>query len=66
MNRNNEEKTLVKHVSCNCSCKFDGKNAIQIKNRILINVEESVKNTRYMKKNMFGILLRVVANMVNI
>ena len=44
MNRNNEEKTLVKHVSCNCSCKFDGKNAIQIKSEIAINANVNVKS----------------------
>ena len=39
---------------------------IQIKNEILINVGESVKNTVYVKKIIFGILLHVVAKMENI
>lgn len=44
MNWNNEEKTLVKHVSCNCSCKIDRKNVIQIKRKIPINANVNVKN----------------------
>ena len=26
----NESKTLTKHISCKCKCRFDGKNVIQI------------------------------------
>ena len=41
-------------------------NAIQIKSGITINVDASTKNIIYMKKIIFGILLHVVAKMVNI
>ena len=39
----NELKTLTKHISCGCKCKFDGKNVIQINGGITINVDVSVK-----------------------
>ena len=37
--RINKSKTLTKHISCECKCKFD--------------VDESVKNVMYVKKIMF-------------
>ena len=40
-------------------------NVIQIKSGIMINVNESEKNIIYVEKFMFGILLHVVARMVN-
>ena len=56
---------LTKHVSCECKCKFDGKNVIQIKSGIAINIGARVKNI-YVKKIIFGILLHIVAKTVNI
>ena len=41
-------------------------NVIQIKSGIAINVDVSVKNIIYVNKIIFGILLHVVAKMVNI
>ena len=41
-------------------------NVIQIKSGITINVDASVINITYVKKNIFGILLHVVAKMQNI
>ena len=41
-------------------------NVIQIKSGKIINVDASVKNIIYVKKIIFGILLHVVAKMVNI
>ena len=41
-------------------------NVIQIKSEITINVNGSAKNIIYVKKIIFGILLHVVAKMVNI
>ena len=38
-----ESKTLTKHLSWECKCKFDEKNVIQIKSRITKNVGISVK-----------------------
>ena len=46
MTRINEWKTLVKHISCNCRCKSDEKNAIQIKNEMTINVNVVAKNNK--------------------
>ena len=53
----NESKTLTKHISCKCKCKFDGKNVTHIKSGIIINVGASVKNIIYVEKIIFGILL---------
>ena len=38
-------------------------NIIQIKSGITINVDASVKNMIYMRKNIFGILLHIVSKM---
>ena len=62
----NESKTLTKHISYECKCRFDGKNVIQINGGIMINVDMNVKNVMYVKKIMFGILLYVIVNMDNI
>ena len=42
------------------------KNVIQIKSGIKINVDASVENVIYVKKNVFGILLHVVPEIENI
>ena len=57
---------LTKDISCECQCKFNGKNVIQIKNGITINVNASFKNIIYVKKIVFGILLHVAAKIINI
>ena len=62
----NESKTLTKHISCKCKCKFDGENAIPINGGITINVIVSVKNVLYVKKIIFGIHLHVAVKMENI
>ena len=41
-------------------------NVIQINGGIVINVDVSVKNVMYVKKNMLGILLDVIVKMENI
>ena len=41
-------------------------NVIQINGGTTINVDVSVKNTMYVKKIIFGILLHVVVKMENI
>ena len=41
-------------------------NVIQINGGITINVDVSVKNIIYVKKNMFGILVHVFMKMENI
>ena len=47
----NKSKTLTKHVPCECKCKFDQKNVIQINVETTINVNVSVKNILYVKKD---------------
>lgn len=36
--RTTEPKSLVKRISSDCKCRFDGTNVIQAKNEILINL----------------------------
>ena len=62
----NESKILTKDISCECKCRFDRKNVIPISGGITINVDVSVKNVKYVKKIIFGILLHVVVKMENI
>ena len=63
----NGPKTLIRHISYKCKCKFlVVESVIQIKSGITINVYASAKNIIYVKKIIFGILLHVVAKMVNI
>ena len=62
----NKSKTLTKHISWECKCRFDGKNVIQINGGITINVDVNVKIFMYLKKIMFGILLHVIVKMENI
>ena len=64
--RINESKTSTKDISCECKCRFDGNNVIQINGGITINVDMSVKNVMYVKKIIFGFLLHVVKKMKNI
>ena len=62
----NESKVSTKDVSCECKCRFDGKNVIQINGGITKNVDVSVKKVMYVKKIIFAILLHVIAKMENI
>ena len=62
----NESKTLANHISCKCKCKFEEKNVIQNNGEITTNVDVSVENIMHVKKIIFGILLHVVAKMINI
>ena len=39
----NKSKKLTKDLSCECKCRFDGKNVIQISGGVTINVDVSVK-----------------------
>ena len=41
--RINESKTLTKHISCKCICKFGGRNVTHIRIGIMINVGVSAK-----------------------
>ena len=62
----NESKTLTKHVSCECKCKFDERKCNSIDGGITINVDVSVKNMIYVKKVIFRILSHVVVKIENI
>ena len=62
----NESKTLTKDISCECKCKFDGKNVIQINGETATNVDRGVKNFVNMKKIKFEILLLIIAKKENI
>ena len=64
--RKNKSKIKQKDISCECKCRFDGKNVIQINDGITINVDVSVKNVIHMNKIIFGIMLHVVVKMENI
>ena len=59
----NESEKLTKHISCECKCRFDGKNVIQIIGGITLNVDVSVNKFMYVKKIMFGIPLHVIVKM---
>ena len=61
-----ESKTLTKDISCECKCKFDGKNVIHINGETTTNVDRSVKKFVNMKKIKFEILLLIIAKKENI
>ena len=62
----NESKTLTKHKSCECKCKFDGTkcNSNQRWNNHKCQCES--KNIIYVKKIMLWIVLHVIVAMTNI
>ena len=62
----NGSKTLTKHISCECKCKFDEIKSIQINGGITINVDVVVKNVIHVKKIIFGILVHIFVKMENI
>ena len=65
----NESKLLTKQILCKCECKFDGRKLTQVKSGITVSVDVSVKILEkliYARKVKFGILLHVVAKMLNI
>ena len=65
----NESKTLTKHISCKCECKLDGRkpNPNQRWNNDNVDVCVKIwKSIMCAKKIKAGILLHVVAKMVNI
>ena len=64
--RKKEPKILTKEISCECKCRFEEKNIIQINDGTTINDNVSVKNVMYVKKIIFGILLHAVEKMENI
>ena len=64
--RANQSKKLIKHISCKCNCKFDGKKYIEIWNNYKCQCErKNSKRKMCTKKFMFRILLNVPGKMVN-
>ena len=59
----NETKT-VKHISCDCKCKFNSAKLIQIKNGIVLIVNVNVRATECGKKIIVGILALAFARIV--
>ena len=61
----NESKTLAKHISCECKCRFDERkcNSDQWWNN---KCRHECENVMCVKKIMFGILLHVIVKMENI
>ena len=57
---------LTKDISCECTCRFDEKNVIQINGGTSINADVSIKNVVFVKKIIFGILVHAVVKMENI
>ena len=49
----NESNILTKDISCECKCRVDGKNVIQINGEIMINVCVSVKAVIIVKKQFY-------------
>ena len=46
----NESKTLTKHISCQCKCRFDGRKGNSDQQWDNINVDVNVENPTYVKK----------------
>ena len=61
MNRKHEQTIYQLNVNVNLM----GKNAVQIKGGITVNVNLSVEDKMYEKKIMFGITLHVIVKMEN-
>ena len=59
------QKFQRKIYHANVNVNLMKENVIQIKSKIMMNIDVSAKNIIYVKKMIFGILLHVVA-MVNI
>ena len=57
-----ESNVLKKHISCECKCKFDSR---KCKSDQKWN-NDKLENVIYLKKIVIGVLLNIVAKMVNI
>ena len=62
----NESKILAKNISYGYKCKFDVRKCNSNQKWNNGNIGVSVKNIVYVEKITFGILLHVVAKMINI
>ena len=61
----NDAKTMTKHISCDCKCKFNS-TTFQIKNGRMKHVNVSVKIIVDAKKIIVEILAHVFVRMVSI
>ena len=64
--RINEAKTLVKHISCVCKCKFDIRARNSIENGIMKHVNVNVKTIKRAKNIIVEIPLHVFVRIVSI
>ena len=63
----NEAKTMTKHISCDCKCKFNSATCkIQINNGIMKHFNVSVKIIVHAKKITVGILAHALVRIVSI
>ena len=62
----NKPKTVTNHKSCECKCRFDTKDVIQINGGIATKCQCECKKIMYVKKIMSGILVHVFVKMKNI
>ena len=62
MNRKHQQS--IYHANVNIS--LIAEDIIQIKSRIVVNIDVSLRNIKYLKKIILAILLYVVVKMVNI
>ena len=68
--RINESKTLIKHMSCECKCKFDcskyNSSLKWNKNRRQYECKSLKKHHVCKNIKLYGILVNIIAKMVNI
>ena len=62
----NEDKTLIKHISCDCKCKFNSTTCNSNKNVIMTHANTTVKSFIHAKKIMVGILAQIFVRIVTI
>ena len=62
----NKLKTLTKDISCECKCRFDGRKCNSNQKWNNDKCQCKCKKHNYVKKIIFGILLHVIAKMVNV
>ena len=62
----NEAKTMTKQISCDCKCKFNSTNVIQIKNGIIKHFNVNVKIIISAKKIIVRILAHAFKRIANI
>ena len=58
-----KSKTLTKHISCECKCKFDGRKYNSDQSWNDHNADVSLKNVIYLKNIIFEILIHVGVRM---